>query len=515
MTIILNHLVPHTYQDSVMLMEVSTEIEEQVGVLRALVLMATRGNMDLLHQFNLLVIEPEDIPSDGIVLAVEADSETDAQRAIEIGVQRILTPKKRTPSSAQSNSQPGPGAHLPAFYTWKEAPEEARVAVISIPGQYATAEAFNALKANRHVVLFSNNVSIEDELALKMEAKKRHLLMLGPECGTAILAGVPMAFANIIRPGDIGITAASGSGLQEVTCLIDRWGGGITHAIGTGGRDLSAAIGGLAMQAAIDLLDKDEKTRVMVLLSKPPSPLIADSIIKRAKKTGKPTVVCFLGLEQNRPQDKNLIFVSTLEEAASSAVQLAGGQMPRSSELPLPCPNWGQKQVYLRGLYSGGTLAYEAMVVLQKTIGPIYSNAPLNHDYQLEKGQRVEAHTCLDLGTEEYTTGLPHPMIDGRYRSELITSAGQDPSVGVILLDIILGLGGDMNPVGSILNGIKQAQSAAAHEDRPLYIIASVTGTEQDPQGFEKQVGALKAAGVIVAESNAAASRLAAHLLKV
>lgn len=516
MTHLLNHLIPHIYLDSVMLMELSVGIELQDGVRRAMALMATTPNLDLLAELGLLTLGQARVPQDGVLLAIEAETETAAETAVEFARALLMSKKEpvRQGVSSGTNS-PADTTSLPKFTSWREAPDDARVAVISVPGEFAAAEAWKALKAGRHVVLFSNQISMEDEFQLKQAASERGLLMLGAECGTAILGGVPLGFANLTRQGCIGIVAASGSGLQEVICLIDRWGGGITHAIGVGGRDLSAKVGGLAMHSGLELLAGDPDTSVIVLLSKPPNAAIAESILTSAQATGKPVVVCFLGLSSAKLTGENLYQAHTLEEAARLAVNLAGLPEPVIEEQLIEVNPIGLRESpgFVRGLFSGGTLAYEAMLILTASLGPVYSNTPLDAACKLEQGQTRTAHIVLDLGTEEYTRGIPHPMIDGRFRSELIAEAGADPHTRVILLDMILGLGSDANPTASIAPGIRNALASANAAGRDLSIIASVTGTHKDPQGYDAQVESLEALGVKVYPSNAAAARQAARIV--
>jgi len=513
MTYLLNTLIPHLYLDSVMLMELSVVIESQADVCRAMALMASKPNLDLLEEQGLLEPTWEKNAQDGVILAVEAHSETAAQAAAEAGKDLIQEKKEARRAAPGAASNAVGTASSPGIASWREAPADASIAVISVPGEYAAAESWKALKAGRHVVLFSNQVRIEEEAQLKRAARERGLLLLGAECGTAILNGIPLGFANLARRGSIGIVAASGSGLQEVVCLIDRWGGGITHAIGTGGRDLSVKVGGLAMRSGLELLAEDAETRVIVLLSKPPDPGIAEEILTLVSKIDKPTVVCFLGLSGDLPQKKNIYPASTLEETARKAVLLSGLNPGLTGDEANPTETAAANKAnqYVRGLYSGGTLAYEAMLILGDILGPIYSNAPIDAAYRLEKGHFPAENVILDLGTEEYTSGVPHPMIDGRIRNEFIAAAGADPTVRVILLDVILGLGSDANPAAAISPGICAALDAAKKAGRDLAVVASVTGTQRDPQGYQEQVLSLQSLGVEVCHSNAAAARRAAQ----
>jgi FdrA protein len=397
--------------------------------------------------------------------------------------------------------------------SWREVPDSVRLALISTPGLYAAAEAWKALRAGRHVFLFSDNVPVADEVALKKAGRSRDLLVMGPECGTAIISGVPLGFANAVRRGNIGLVAASGTGLQEVTCLIDRFGGGISHAIGTGGRDLSRAVGGLTMEHGIDLLLEDPGTDVLVLISKPPDPEIADRLVAGVRRAQKHVVVCFLGQERVPGESDQLSFARTLEETAEIALERAGiGLALEERRGQRPPPAW-EKPPFLRGLFSGGTLAYEAMLILEREVGPIWSNASLDPEYEILGKTMPEGHVCLDLGAEQYTQGRPHPMIDGTLRAEHIRQAAQDPVVGVILLDFVLGFGSAPDPAGALIPAITEAQATAEEDGRMLRIVASVVGTLRDPQSREDQVSRLEKAGVDVAQTNAAAARHASQLI--
>ena len=356
-------------------------------------------------------------------------------------------------------------------------------------------------------------MTIEDEVALKQEALEHALLMMGPECGTSILSGVPLGFANQVHAGPIGVVAASGSGLQEITCLIDRMGSGITHAIGTGGRDLSPQVGGLTMLKAIDMLLADKATRVLVILSKPPDPTVAKKIVDRISEVEIPVVLCFLGSSEIHSQISGITFVSTLEEAAIAAINAAGvkASVPEAPKVEVET---GPAQAgVIRGLFSGGTLAYEAMVVLNEMVGPVWSNKPLDEKFMLKGSKLPEANVCLDLGSEEYTAGQPHPMINSDTRSQILIEQAGDPHASIFLLDFILGYGSHPDPTGAMLPAIEQARQIANQNGRKLVFVASVTGTSQDPQSFEKQTKLLTENRVIVAPSNAAAARVAAEFL--
>ncbi|MCD6041708.1 MAG: sucD 2, partial [Burkholderiales bacterium] len=340
----------------------------------------------------------------------------------------------------------------------------ANLALISVPGDFAAAEARKALEAGLHAMVFSSGVPLEEEVALKRLAREKGLLLMGPDCGTALIGGTPLAFGNVVARGDIGIVSASGTGLQEVSCLVDRLGAGVSHGIGVGGRDLDERVGALGTLAAIDALEKDAATRTIVLISKPPAPRVAEQVLARLAQCKKRSVVCFLGLE--RPG-----LAPTLRDAAEMAT---GKKLAR--ETPAP----GRAAGRVEGLYCGGTLCSEAEIIFRR------------------RGR--SGHRFVDLGDDRHTRGRPHPMIDPEIRNEHVARAIADPAVGVILVDVVLGYGAHGDPAGILL---KQGKT----------MVASVTGTEKDPQLRSRQVAKLRDAGVVVAPSNADAAELAASLV--
>ena len=431
------------YLDSVALMRVSRRVGALAGVEAAALMIGTPSNKALLREAGLLCADGERAEPNDLIIAVRASN---AGAAIDSAV-AMLAEKPEQRSGLRTTSSLRRGLELDP---------QANLALISVPGAFAAQEARNALERGLSVMVFSDNVSIEDEVALKRLAKERGLLVMGPDCGTALIAGAPLAFANIVPRGEIGIASASGTGLQEVSCLIARLGGGVSHGIGVGGRDLDERVGALGMLSAIDLLDADPATKTLVLISKPPSPRVADTVLARVRQSKKRTVVCFLGSNG-----------STLTEAAEQAM---------GKKLAADTPSPGRAKGRVLGLYCGGTLAAEAELLLGG------------------------AGECVDLGDDEFTRGRPHPMIEPELRNEHIRDALADPGIGVLLFDVVLGFGAHVDPAGVLLEGLKGSKKIA---------IASVTGTDQDPQGFSRQVAKLRAAGVHVAPSNAYAARLA------
>jgi succinyl-CoA synthetase alpha subunit len=459
-------------------------------------MMATPANRELLSGAGLLDAAGAAAGPNDLVVAVAAADPTAAERALGEAA-RLLD--EQTAVSALSGDKPAPRSIAEAA---SELPR-ANLAIISTPGAYATAEALKALKRGLHVFIFSDNVPVADEALLKRLAAKKKLLVMGPDCGTAILDGVPLGFANAVRRGPIGLVGASGTGLQEISCLIDRLGEGCSQVIGVGGHDLDERVGGLMMQAGIERLAADAGTRVIVLVSKPPAPAVARRVLDVARKSGKPVVVNFLGGDPAAIRGAGAIPAATLEDAARAAVALARGLRIAAAPLadvPKLAAAWRAKarrfdtgQSLVRGLYSGGTLCQEAALILE--------------------GAGGQTHTTVDLGDDEFTVGRPHPMIDFRLRNERILAAAGDPATAVILLDVVLGYGAHADPAGALVPAIERATKAAAKHRRGLAIVASVCGTPADPQGLERQETRLAAAGVLLAPSNAQAARLAASLV--
>jgi FdrA protein len=506
----LHKTIRNLYRDSVSLMQLSAMIGRLPGVRQASAVMATEGNLSLLQEAGLLDGEITASPNE-LLIVVEGDEEALEDALAE--AERALMEEKRDTGGDGASTRVAPRSVEMAL---REMPG-ANLALISTPGDYAAAEARKALQQGLHVMLFSDNVSLEDEVTLKRYARERDLLVMGPDCGTAIINGIPLAFANVVRRGDIGLVAAAGTGLQQVTCLIDRWGGGVSQAIGTGGHDLHRDVGGITMLQGLEALAADTATRVIVLISKPPAPEVAARVLARAAEAGKPVIVNFLGADPATVEHSGVRAARTLEEAALLAIELSTGRRVERQHV-VACPpdevhSLAGAQRYVRGLYSGGTFCYEALFLLGNLLGPVYSNIASDPAMRLADPWRSQEHTAIDLGDDLFTQGRPHPMIDHRLRNERILQDARDPEVAVILLDVLLGYGSHPDPAGEMLPAIQQAREIAAGEGRDLLIVASVCGTGGDPQGLLEQEHGLREAGVLLAESNAQAVRLAARLV--
>ncbi len=497
------------YRDSVALMQLSSTLGKLPGVRQASAVMASQANLALLREAGLLSSAVEAGPND-LLIAIEGDDDALLAAAVTAAEQAL---ERKPPSGAAGGRRGEPPRSLEMGL---EAMPAAHLALISTPGDYAAAEAMKALRLGLNVMLFSDNVAVEDEIALKRYARAHDLIVMGPDCGTAIIGGIPLGFANVVRRGDIGVVAASGTGLQQVTCLVDRLGGGISQAIGTGGHDLSRDVGGISFLRGLQALADDDATRVLVLISKPPAPEVAAAVLASAGKAGKPVVVNFLGADPHLISGPRLTAAKTLEDAALAAVALATGE-PRDrlalAAAPFDPPHLAAGQRYIRGLYSGGTFCYEATLLLSETLRAVHSNTPVGLAEALDDVWKSRGHTLVDLGDDLFTRGRPHPMIDHRLRNERIANEARDPETAVILIDVVIGYGAHDDPAAEIAPVVQEAIAHAASAGRSLSIVGFVCGTEADPQSLFDQEARLRGAGMVLAQSNAQAVRLAARIV--
>lgn len=500
---------PSEYHDSVSLMVVARELARLPGVADAAVVMATEANKGILRDAGLLTPESEAATPNDLAIAVRGEDEALSLALAEAN--KLLQKKATEAEGAQYRPK--------TLRSAVKSNSAANVAVISVAGRYAADEAWQALRRGLHVLLFSDNVSLADEIALKRYASQYGLLLMGPGAGTAILNGVALGFANVLPSGPVGIVSAAGTGLQEVSTLLAKQGVGITQGIGTGGRDLHEEVGGIMMLAGLKALQDDPATRVIILISKPPAPAIAQKVMEQVALSDKPSVVCFLGAKSSSIAGFS---ARTLEEAALLAIELV--QTGRSS-IPGAATHPDTRaaglakllspgQHYLRGLFSGGTLCYETQVIWGDLLPePVLSNAPLEKARLLPDSNRSQGHSVVDLGEEEFTVGRLHPMIDNDLRIRRLLQEARDPQVGVIMLDVVIGYGAHPDPAAELADAVRKGSALAAEAGRKLVFVASVTGTDADPQDLSRQIHALEAAGVAICPSNAAAARLCAAIV--
>ncbi|HEY9292727.1 MAG TPA: acyl-CoA synthetase FdrA [Microlunatus sp.] len=483
---------PNQYSDSVSLMLLSKKLTDLDGVDQVSVMMGSPANREILAATGFDGPELEQAGPGDLVVGVIAQTDEAVDQVLD-RIDDELNAQNATRRSDRVQGVRSLGRAL------TKSPD-AELALVSIPGDHVASQVDALLDANLDVMIFSDNVAIDDEVRLKTKARDRGLMVMGPDCGTSSLAGIPLAFANSTRSGSIGIVGASGTGTQEVMIQIDRLGGGVSHAIGLGGRDLSSEVGGITCLQAMAALDADPNTDTIVIVTKPPAAEVRARVEEAAGELSKPVVALFLGERPLQDRSGNIHFAWTLDEAAAKAVELAGsaGYAPAD----------GQRN--LVGLYTGGTLASEAAMLIRDSfdlpaLDPHHPNGMiLDHD----------GFQIIDLGDDVYTRGRPHPMIDPSSRTDHMPQVFDDPATAVVLLDLVLGYGATDDPAGAVAAPIREGRERARAAGRTIEVVASICGTDRDSQNLQQQQDILTEAGVTVLASNAAAVRHAISLIE-
>ena len=482
------------YSDSMSLMALSTKVNKLPGVQTAMIGMGTAMNKAVIDDVGLMTPEIEAASTGDMIYAVECATEEQCTEVLakidELRTAVVADQDQKTAYRSVDKAIEGSDSNL---------------VIISVPGEYAAAEARKALDKDKNVMMFSDNVTIEDELALKQLAHEKGLLVMGPDCGTAIINNVGLCFANAVNDGSVGVVAASGTGAQELSVQVDALGGGISQLIGVGGRDLSEDIGGIMMIDGLNMLAQDDQTKVIVLVSKPPAAAVANKVLAVAKGIDKPVVVCFIGDDSNE-SNANLHFTNNTLEAAKKAVQAAGLSVDTDAknydfDYDKIKASFAQSQKFIRGIFCGGTICDEVFYILKAATDNVVSNVAKKDKDQLPIGATSHDNTLIDMGSDEFTSGRPHPMIDPTARNARLLKEAQDPETAVLLLDFVLGYGSNDDPVGAAADSIKQAYANAKNEQRSLQIVAYVLGTDRDPQGKKSQISQLRDLGVHVVDS--------------
>ncbi len=498
-----NHVLKNMYRDSVALMRLSQEMEGLENVAQATAIMGTDNNKDLLAQAGLLADSGKSATPNDLIVAFDLTPPGREEAVMTSVQQRLMSGRQGTGGGTgyRPRSMEGALQTLP----------QANLAMISVPGEHAAREARKALDLGLNVLLFSDNVTLEDEVDLKQQAISLGLFMMGPDCGTAIINGVPLGFANAVPSGRVGLVSASGSGLQQVICLLAESGEGISHALGVGGRDLSGEVNGAMMLEGLRALGEDSATEIIVLISKPPAQSARDRVLEAASRCGKPCVISFLGEQGEGASRGNVHMENNLEGTALRVLKLLGKESPgwaflddksrKQIESIIASPDPGHRSI--RGLYSGGTLCYESLFIL-RDLGHRAGSG-------LEREQ-VGGDLLIDMGDDRYTVGRPHPMIDFRSRCEALVQAATDPEVGVVLLDVILGYGAHPDPAAELSPAIVEAQKIARNGGRRLACVVALCGSPDDPQDMDQQQKTLTHAGALVVHSNALAARIASAI---
>lgn len=499
------------YYDSVTLMLTAKELNKLDGVDSSSLSMGTEANQRIMESGGFDLTGTDATPAD-LLIGVLGSSDEELETALIKAREYLTAPPWKNASSNKDYRPKSLGGAISLM-------PDVNLAIVSVAGQYAAEIAFDCLDKGLNVMVFSDNVTLEQEIELKRQAAKKGLLVMGPDCGTAVIRGVALGMANVCPVGPVGIVAAAGTGLQETHTQLARRGVGVLHGIGTGGRDVSGEVGGMTVLAAIDALAADEEISVILVTGKPPEQGTEQSILARAKNAGKPVVLSFIG-GATQGGTSGLQLCQELETGAALASALAKGSEPLKAlreleeeverETAEKIAKLGKRKGYLRGLYSGGTLCYEAQLIAARTLGEIWSNAPLDKKMLLPESLSPLRHSIVDFGEDEFTQGRLHPMIEPSFRSERIITEADKLEVAVILFDVVLGHGCHADPAGAAVEAVLAAR---AQRNKEIIFVASVCGSEDDPQGLTEQVRKLKESGVHVCSSNARAARLAAGLI--
>ena len=511
MSVIKSEVRTGVYYDSAFLMQLQRTLADYDGVEDAGVIMGTEANKELLAHIDLVSPELSAAKPDDLVVVVRASNDKAALFALS-QVEDLLKKKKTASDSVfRPKSMDSAAENLP----------EASWVLVSVAGRYADIVANDALDLGKHVFLFSDNVSVEAEIELKKKAAEKGLLVMGPDCGTAIVRGIGLGFANKVRLGPIGMVAAAGTGLQQVSSRIAQLGSGMTYGIGTGGRDLSEKVGAKTFSQGIDILSRDDETKVIVLVSKPPAPAVAEEVLKQARKAKKPVVICFVGRTPTVLQEGNLFYAGSLDSAAEIAVDLSKDLSGKSlkaavtkQDPKVDVSKFAKGQKYFRGLFSGGTLAYEAQYILEDYLPKVLANSPLRKENKLPNSLNSQEHCIVDLGEDEFTVGRLHPMMDNELRIRRLLEEAADPAVAVIMLDVVIGYGSHADPASELAPAVAKSYEIAKKASRHLEIVAVVTGTDDDPQGLRNQISQMEKAGTWVSTSNEDVVRYAGSIIK-
>lgn len=512
---ITNFVKKNFYRDSVFLMSLSNKVKSMDGVIDSSVMMGTDANKKLLAETGFFTKEGESALPNDLLICVSYNENTDIEKIMK-DIEKMLDV---TVARTESRNKDYPKNIEEAI----EVQPDSNIAVISIPGQYVRYQSEKLLKNGVNQMIFSDNVSVEDEIHLKKIGVEKGLLVMGPDCGTAIINGIPLGFANVIRKGCIGVVAASGTGTQEVTTIIHKNGEGISQAIGLGSRDLKKEVGGLMMIESLKMLETDTATKVICVISKPPAVEVEEKIIAVIKNCKKPVVINFIGSEIKREDRKNIFFVNTLEDAALKSIAVLRNKkyVPKkkftenlAKLIVKERKRYTENQKYVRGLFSGGTLCDEAMFLLSESLGEIYSNIAVDPELKLKNSNISYKNSFIDLGDDEFTRGVPHPMIDFTTRNKRMVQEAKDKEVTVIFFDLVLGYGAHPDPANAILPAITESQKIAKKKMRHITFVTSICGTDLDPQNFNRQKETIENAGVFVLPTNVSAARFVEAILK-
>ncbi len=505
---VINVVKRNIFRDSIQLMRLTEDVKKLEGVDDAVVSMGTDTNRRLLSELGLLASESKGAGDSDMIIAVLVKSGFDGREVMGRVENLVMAPPK---------ASGGPRTQvLHSISSALERLPKANLAVVSLPGKQAFEPSMELLRSGVNVHLFSDHVPMEQEIELKRFASSRGLLVMGPGAGTSIINGVGLGFANSVRRGDVGIVASAGTGIQEVSSMLDNIGLGVSAALGVGGTDVSEQVGGLMMKDCLGLLEKDKGTRLIIIIAKTPKDTVIREVMSYVEgKTSKPVITCFLGLDPPSTRGERVSYAKTLHSAVHKAARASGREAEKEYEKKLgmsfedlsrssskPSGSMGGRR-FVRGLYSGGTLAHETLLIFREILGEAYSNTPLSANFELPDPNVSIDNSVVDLGDEFFTAGRAHPMIDPTLRKLRIAQEAKDPKVAAIMLDVVLGYGSSPDPGGALVGAIKEATRPSGSSRDRVALMAHICGTQSDPQSFEEQSDKLDEAGVVLFPSNA------------
>lgn len=513
------------YRDSLNLLKISDIMKRSSsGIVEAVVIMGTKTNKAVLVKLGFPSTKINQATESDLIIAIEAVDKGSVDSALRKVEELLHSDGSSDTSNLVSENPTDLDSALVSM-------SKANLALISIPGEYVKDLSIKLSNEGIHQQIFSDHVPLDDELTIKEYAAKKGVLVLGPGAGTSIINGKGIGFSNVLRRGPVGIIAAAGTGLQEVSSLLDQCDIGVAYGLGVGANDPKEKIGGLMMLEALKVLEELPDIEIMTIVSKPPSPRAKKQIIDYIVKHGKKKyVLAFLGggHDDSLPNStkSKIVQVTTLASAVFAVAGLTSNELYKRSLVRLRiepeilqrsvAKEWkgfGQQQKYIRALYTGGTFAYETQVILNGILKDLFSNAPTGRTKKLPQSSKSKKHSILDLGEEEFTQGRPHPMIDPTIRRLRLVEESQDPEVGVVMMDFVLGYGSNPDPVGAVLKEIGQVKATARKSGRYLSIVTHVCGTKRDPQGYDESVRKLENAGALVFPTNALAAIASAQII--
>jgi len=485
------------------MMLLTQELKKEVGLIDAAIVMGTGLNKDTLLRCGLLTNEGANASASDTIISITCEDESSLKRAVE-KAEALLT---KNPEQMKADYQSVESA-LSAF-------DGATMATLSIPGQYVREVASKMIEKKLHVFVFSDHVPLKDEIDLKLVAARNNLLFMGPEAGTSIINGVVLGFGNLVRRGNIGIIGASGTGIQESSTLLHFCSSGISHAIGVGGRDMKKEVDGIMTLQAIAAFEEDPNTKAIIIVSKPVDSQMRDRIVNVVKKSSqKNYVLCLIGDPTGFNETKEVRFAKSIQAAVLKALETVDRpnfeasrqRYKQEAKMCVKFANYVSKslisgQNYARGLFAGGTLCYESKVILEELLGPVFSNLSTNSNYHLSGRDESRENTMIDFGEEEFTSARPHPIIDPSFRIERLMREARDPSVGVIVMDLIVGYGVAKDSVESHSKAIREAIEIAGNANRTLHIFLYVCGTDSEVSAGD--LDALRESGAQIFSSNA------------